>query len=668
MQNCRKVAEIDGKPPFYFDLNLLPTPVLRLRPDGAISFANHHYCVTFRCGKPVHPGSNILDFVPSPSHNRIRNTTANLTPESPDTVLEFPITDGQGRNCWAQWTLKGRFDSHGELIDIVAIGRIIAEELRYRNALEDLMRISNDVGKSQEERARMILSVGVKYFDADLAGITRLEGDQANPLVLNFHLDHVRERHTFPREKSYVDLVLRAGPVVAIHDIRETEYVNYPFYENLPLQSTIASEVYVGDRFYGIINFGTLKARKEPFSDKQIQFCRLIARWIGYTLEKHFFYVGLQVNAERYRSIFEHAPIMMAVMDKQGRLLDVNAAWLDRLGYDRREVIKRDLADFVTPQSREALDAEPLDRQPLTIATQNLDFITRDGVIFATQLSSLAVSTEDLPILCVWVDMSERNRLREEMNAANRAIMRANEDLKRFNTVAAHDLQEPLRKIRLYGDQLTKHLPQDSDPETAHAIEVITRSAERLSRLVRDLLAFSRESERGYASHLVDLNPLIEEALGDIALLIRETGATVRIAPLPKVNGDAVPLQRVFHNLILNALKYHHPERPPLIEVFARKCKQGNCELIVRDNGIGLPQGAEEEIFEPFVRFHASKTTGTGIGLALVRSIVEGHGWTVNARASDDQPGTDFVIQTNTAAAAGQDSDDPSSPHNDRRS
>ncbi|WP_321501420.1 ATP-binding protein [Breoghania sp.] len=554
------------------------------------------------------------------------------------------------------------------MIDAVAVGRVIAEELRYRNALEDLMRISNDVGKSQEERARMILSVGVKYFDADLAGITRLEGDLANPLVLNFHLDHLRERHPFPREKSYVDLVLRAGPVVAIHDIRETEYVNYPFYENLPLQSTIASEVYVGDRFYGIINFGTLKARTEPFSDKQIQFCRLIARWIGYTLEKHFFYVGLQVSAERYHRIFEHAPIMMAVVDKQGRLLDVNAAWLQRLGYNLREVIGRNLADFVTPQSREALDAEPLDRQPLTIATQNLDFITRDGVILATQLSSLAVSAEDLPILCVWVDMSERNRLREEMNAANRAIMRANEDLKRFNTVAAHDLQEPLRKIRLYGDQLAKHLPEDCDPETGHALEVITRAAERLSRLVRDLLAFSRESERGYASDPVDLNPLIEEVLGDMALLIRETEANVKIAPLPKVNGDAVPLQRVFHNLILNALKYRHPERPPEVEVFARKCKQGNCELVVRDNGIGLPEGAQEEIFEPFVRLHASRTTGTGIGLALVRSIVEGHGWKVIAHARDDQPGTDFVIQTNTAAAAGQNPDDVPSPRNDKRS
>ncbi|WP_321344749.1 ATP-binding protein [Breoghania sp.] len=582
--------------------------------------------------------------------------------------MDFPVTDGHGRNCWAQWGLKGRFDSLGELIDVVAIGRVISEELRYRNALEDLMRISNDVGKSQEERARMILAVGVKYFDADLAGITRLEGDQANPLVLNFHLDHLRERHAFPRERSYVDLVLRAGPVVAIHDIRETEYVTYPFYENLPLQSVIASEIYVGDRFYGIINFGTLKPRKAPFSDKQIQFCRLIARWLGYTLEQHFFYVGLQVSAERYHRIFQRAPTMMAVVDKQGHLLDVNATWLDRLGYSLSEVTGRDLADFFTPQSREALKAEPLDRQPLTIATQNLDFVTRDGVIFATQLSSLAVSAEDLPVLCVWVDMSERNRLREEMNAANRAIMRANEDLKRFNTVAAHDLQEPLRKIRLYGDQLDKHLPENSDPEARHALEVVTRAAERLSRLVRDLLAFSRESERGYANDPVDLEPLIGEAVGDMALLIRETGATVTIGALPQVTGDAVPLQRVFHNLILNALKYRHPDRSPKVEVLARVSAQGAREIVVRDNGIGLPEGSEEEVFEPFVRLHAARTTGIGIGLALVRSIVEGHGWTVTAHRREDHQGTEFIIRTNTPAAPATNADEATAPGKDRTS
>ncbi|MDJ0932486.1 hypothetical protein [Breoghania sp.] len=107
--------------------------------------------------------------------------------------------------------MKARFNSDALLLDMIAVGRIISEELRYRNALEDLMRISNNSGKSYEERARMILAVGVKFFDADLAGITHLEGDQANPVILNFELDHMHEKRPFPRERFYVDLVLRAG-------------------------------------------------------------------------------------------------------------------------------------------------------------------------------------------------------------------------------------------------------------------------------------------------------------------------------------------------------------------------------------------------------------------------------------------------------------------------
>ncbi|MDJ0932488.1 hypothetical protein [Breoghania sp.] len=89
----------------------------------------------------------------------------------------------------------------------------------------------------------------------------------------------------------------------------------------------------------------------------------------------------------------------------------------------------------------------------------------------------------------------------------------------------------------------------------------MTQAAERLSRLVRDLLAFSRESERGYASDEVDLKPLIQEVLGDLALLIRENDATVTLRDLPQLTGDAVPLQRLFYNLILNALKYPAPGR-----------------------------------------------------------------------------------------------------------
>ncbi|WP_170122145.1 GAF domain-containing sensor histidine kinase [Breoghania corrubedonensis] len=568
-----------------------------------------------------------------------------MTPEAPAASIEFPITTASGRNRWAQWSLKARYDANRVLLHLTAIARIISEELRYRNALEDLIRISNNSGKSYEERARMILSVGVKYFDADLSGISRLEGDQTVPVFLNYRLDHIQENVPFPRECSYIDLVLRSGPVVAIHDMRKTEFTDTPFYKYMPLQSIMASEIYLGSRFYGIINFATLRPRSEPFSDKQIQFCRLIAQWLGYTLEQSDFYIDLQKSANRYQRLYEHAPIMMAVVDVDGKLLDVNRTWLEKLGYDAWEVIGHDLADFLTPQCRKAEGVENENRLPLTTTTCNQNFLAKSGTVLSTQLSSLAVAAEDLPLLCVWVDMSERNRLREEMNATNRAISRANEDLKRFNTVAAHDLQEPLRKIRLYGDQLGKHLGENDTEETRHALQVVTQAAERLSRLVRDLLAFSRESERGYARDPVDLAPLIAEVIGDLAVLIEETGATVTVEDLPRLQGDAVPIQRLFYNLVLNALKYHRPEVPPDIVIFARRTDDGPTEIVVRDNGSGLPAGMEEEIFEPFVRLHAIQTSGSGIGLALVRSIAAGHGWTIRAQRRDSA-GTDFVICT----------------------
>ncbi|MEI2384924.1 ATP-binding protein [Breoghania sp. JC706] len=647
------MAEIfQGPQALCFDLNLLSSSALRLLPDTRIAFANRHYCVTFREGEEIAADSPLLDFVPSPSHNRILNTISAMAPKAPSATIEFPITDRRGRNRWTHWSLKGRFDADGALLDLIAIGRIISEELRYRNALEDLMRISNNSGKSYEERARMILSVGVKYFDAEYAGITRLEGDLANPMVLNFELDHLREKQPFPRERSYIDLVLRAGPVVAIHDMRETDFIKYPFYSHLPLQSVMASEIYIGNRFYGIINFATLTPRSEAFSEKQIQFCRLIAQWLGYTLEQIEIYVGLQKSANRYRHFYERAPIMMAVVGCDGKLLDVNQTWLDRLGYDAASVIGRDLADFLTPQSRATARLEPCDDEPQPITMRAQDFVTRSGAVLSTQLASLGVAAEDLPILCVWVDVTERDRLREEMNATNRAISRANEDLKRFNTVAAHDLQEPLRKIRLYGDQLGKHLPGSQDDDAHHALNVVTQAAERLSRLVRDLLAFSRESERGYAHNLLDLKPLLSEVIGDLGLLIEESGAQITVRDMPRLTGDAVPLQRLFYNLILNALKYHRQGEAPVVEVFSRQTVDGATEIVVRDNGVGLPEGMEEEIFEPFVRLHTIQTAGSGIGLALVRSIAEGHGWSIRARRREPG-GTDFIIRTDKSKTSG---------------
>ncbi|MDJ0932487.1 PAS domain S-box protein [Breoghania sp.] len=201
----------------------------------------------------------------------------------------------------------------------------------------------------------------------------------------------------------------------------------------------MASEVYVGNCFYGIITFGTLRPRAEPFTEKQIQFCHLIAQWLGYTMEQHDFYVGLQQSANRYRRIYEHALIMMAVVNCHGTLIDVNKTWLDKLEYTADKVIGRRLSEFFTLQSRAAGEKDPVSAEPLTTTSRTQDFLTRDGSILSTQLSSLTVASEDIPTLCVWVDMTERNRLREKMNATNRAISRANEDLKRFNTVAAHE-------------------------------------------------------------------------------------------------------------------------------------------------------------------------------------------------------------------------------------
>lgn len=628
-----------------FDLNMMAAPAMKLTADASIIYVNDHYVVTFGNEGRVPHGRSIFDFVPTPSHSRIRHAIDALTRERPSAALDFPITDDANRNCWTRWTFKGRFEESGALAEVLAVGRVITEELRYRNALEDLLRISNNPSKSYEERARMILAVGIKYFDADLAGITRLDGDMAVPVMLNFEKEHIRENRPIPRASSYVDLVLRAGPVVSIHDMMKTDFADYPFFTNLPLKSVIASEIYTANRFYGIINFGTLTPRAEPFSEKQTQFCRLIAQWLGYTLEQQEFYVGLERNASNYRRVYEHAPIMMAVLDFDRTLLDVNKKWLTTLGYEEHEVLGRKITDFYTPQSCAKTPTGPIPDSPLTVQTHVRDFTSKDGRVLSTQAASMVVAAEDLPVLTVWSDASERNQLRDEMQATNRALIQANEELKRFNTVAAHDLQEPLRKIRLFGDQLAKRLPDDASEESRHALEIVTRSADRLSRLVRDLLAFSRESERGYARDPIALKPLIEEVVNDLALLIEENRAEVIIGDLPPVLGDAVPVQRLFHNLIINAVKYRRPDEPPRIEVFARTRDDGAHEIVVRDNGVGLPEGYEEQIFEPFIRLHSVRTAGSGIGLALVRSIAEGHGWSIRAERRPDV-GTDFVITT----------------------
>jgi PAS domain S-box-containing protein len=245
--------------------------------------------------------------------------------------------------------------------------------------------------------------------------------------------------------------------------------------------------------------------------------------------------------------------------------------------------------------------------------------------------------------------VEERTR---ELVQLNEELKRSNHELEQYAYIASHDLQEPLRKIQNFAELLKMNI-QDAEAVEAYYSK-INDTARRMSGLIKDVLNYSRLSKSGMAFGPVDLNGVWQDVINDFELLIEQKKAVIETEPLPVIEGDASQLRQLFGNLISNSLKFceqvpHIQVRSTIIKVPVQ-ATMGNhasgsfAEIIFTDNGIGFEQKYADQIFVVFKRLNNRQSyTGTGIGLALCKKIVERHGGFISA-SSKPGKGATFTI------------------------
>lgn len=255
-------------------------------------------------------------------------------------------------------------------------------------------------------------------------------------------------------------------------------------------------------------------------------------------------------------------------------------------------------------------------------------FVVLAGVLITGLLAALVVSFSQTRRQAVALadQITANLRAREsELQRANDDIVRSNRELERYASIAAHDLQEPLRSLLAYASVLERRYGDTLEPDVLDQVQRMARAAERMRSLVVDLLAYARADSEQRKIEMVDLDEAIRIAIDDLSVLIHETGATIRVADLPTVPGNRRELIGVFSNLLSNALKYRS-EAPPEVIVVAHQ-RGGEWVIGVRDNGIGIDPAYHERIFELFRRLEKRSTdSGTGLGLAICVRTIAQHG------------------------------------------
>ncbi|MBO9562129.1 MAG: PAS domain S-box protein [Niastella sp.] len=270
--------------------------------------------------------------------------------------------------------------------------------------------------------------------------------------------------------------------------------------------------------------------------------------------------------------------------------------------------------------------------------------IIRNGVAVGTLLESRDITEEKRLQQEVQIQQEKAMAyLEQKVKERTAELELMNDELLQFTSIASHDLKEPVRKVSIFSSRL-KEMGLVDDPVFNQYLDNIQRSSQRIVRLIDDLLEFSRLSHTAVNTSLVDLNACIARIIYDLELAIGEKQATIEVGVLPNVEGVVHQLQQVFQNLIQNSLKFSFPERPLRISIKAEQ--EGNMHVITyEDNGIGFRPEYGDKIFKVFERLHGKeKYEGTGIGLAIVKKIIDRHKGSVAAIGKEGE-GAQFIIR-----------------------
>jgi PAS domain S-box-containing protein len=329
-----------------------------------------------------------------------------------------------------------------------------------------------------------------------------------------------------------------------------------------------------------------------------------------------------------YRSLVENLPQMICLKDLDFRWSTCNSNFLRDLGRSAAEIVGKTDYDFFPREVAERYRASDL----RVLASGTIEEMDESYPVGGERqvvhiVKTLVRDDEGEPsgILAIFWDVTEKRRTERKLLETVEAFRRSNAELEQFAYVASHDLQEPLRMVSSFTQLLAQRyrgkLDKDADDYIAFAVD----GANRMQKLITDLLSYSRLETRGKPFKSVDAGVVLGQAVLNLRAAMEESGALITNDRLPEVSADESQLLQLFQNLLANSIKFRS-EHNPRIHVAATR-QEDEWRFSVSDNGIGIESEYYERIFVLFQRLHpASAYPGTGIGLTICKKIVSRHG------------------------------------------
>jgi PAS domain S-box-containing protein len=450
------------------------------------------------------------------------------------------------------------------------------------------------------------------------------------------------ENQNLPIEdiRSFIDRVMNEGGYNEIvSEIEDREFAG--FLERQNIKSILALPVFTGNEFRGFIGFDDCN-HERMWSEEEITFLKTIAINLGLAIDNEDAEEALQKAFEEKNEVLESIGDGFFTIEKDFTVTYWNNMAEQLLFTPKGKVIGENLwdvfdKDLATNSFRQYSKAMK-NQEALTFE----DYYEPIGRWFDVNVYP---STSGISVF--FKDITERKRADDRLKKLNstleeqtRALAVSNAELEQFAFVASHDLQEPLRMITGFLAQLEKKYDHVLDEKGRKYIHFATDGASRMRQIILDLLDYSRVGRIDTERENVDLNELIEDALSLNRKLISESNAKIEVEDMPVIKAAKAPMRQLFQNLVNNALKYHKRGSAPVVNISWSE-DENFWHFEVRDNGIGISSQYLQKIFNIFQRLHGKEEySGSGMGLAICKKIVEEHGGTIGVKSEEGKGST----------------------------
>jgi PAS domain S-box-containing protein len=580
-----------------FDTALSNTPdsIYIFDLDGRFTYANRAILAIWRKSLEEALGKNVLELgYPTELAERLKRQVRQVIETKQPVRDQTPFTGPSGETAYYDYIFVPVLDANGRVEAVTGASRDITEQNRGAQQIE-------------EDRRRWR-----ELLEQTPAAIAVLRGPE----------------HTFEWvNPAYAELVARPSGSLIGKPVREAlpevrEYLK-------PL-----NEVYeTGQPFVGHESLVEFDRNAEAPTQLYLNFVYLPTRNAVGEIDGIFVHATdvtetvmarkrMEESERQLRTLAETIPHLAWMADEKGNRLWYNRRWYDYTGSTFEDAKDWGWERFQDP----AMLAEVRRRwQEALSAAAAFEIIYplkgADGS-FRTFLTRVEPVKDSRGCVVRWfgtnTDITDQRRIEQELRRKNR-------DLEEFAYVASHDLQEPLRMVNIYTQQILKTIGTENKNLVDYS-RFVKDGVVRMEALIRGLLSFSRSVHAEDTTvGMADLDASLAEALSVLKDRIKDAGAVITAAPLPAARGETAQLSHVFQNVLSNALKYRKPELTPHIWISATRDKEG-CIISIRDNGIGFEPQYAERIFGLFKRLHKDEYPGTGLGLAICKRIIERYG------------------------------------------